>query len=512
MENEEDVNMEEEQPELEPEPEPDSNLQPQAAGGGEGETTETETQAEGQKIKKRDLPPPIFWQVRVCPIQFEDFCNLKSDFQAIIKLCAFCEFRMSQHLWSKLETGVWARSLEDKDLPWLPNEKTYTKPQNAATAGMLELKVVDDHLVPVTRLIRSLEMTKRARLRFEMKRLVPKHNRKEATKENPEDQEQGEEPQTGGDNEMMEEPKTAEEIVEEVKKSSTELPCDMTVNIGLRLKPVRMPAFNFEPGYVLKPEDKQIFLSKVSDDIPDNVLNAIMLSEMSSREKSPDGNGMAVFNTFSPLGAHGYMELFDGILVDNKVIEMATTLGTLYDARKKHSEKQEENREANEKEIRGMKRKPDGAPDDNQKEVKKPREDPINPIARMWLRAKEVYQGAGRNMPGFRRPTRPSARGTRGAGRPLTLGGGGEREAGRGGRGRGMSRGRMSRGGGALRGMERGGKVFVRGGQGRARGMMGGRGSGEGGRGGPFSSHRQPGGGYGSRPDYYQKNYDSERW
>ncbi|XP_076457233.1 uncharacterized protein LOC143291278 [Babylonia areolata] len=414
------------------------------------------------------------WRMRVCPIMFCDISGLRDVFQVLIKKSSLFEYRMSQHLGSHLETGAWEKTVEDKDIPWLPNEKVYIKPQQAATAGMMEMNVTDSSLVDVMKIIREANFSKKNRLRFELKNLSTQEVSPKPAKTEGETKETEDGAQTEAEVEKKEEEE--EKVEEEGTKPTVIKPEEgpgMQVNFAVRLKPVKPPAFRHEDGYTLQPEDNQIFLSKVPEEVPDNVLQAIMLSEMVHRKKAEDGTCTATFQVSSPLGAQVYMELFEGILVNYKDVEMSTTLGKLYDAKKKHADYEQERREANEKVMKGVKRKPD-SPAFSATNAKKAREEPqLEPVAQMWMNRRQAPSPRSRTQ----RARAWAQRGAASAATRAGLAGRGAPNRGRGvaargggGRGGGVGRGAPPPGGRGAAVVGRGGvirsRVFMRGGRG----------------------------------------------
>ncbi|KAK7091872.1 uncharacterized protein [Littorina saxatilis] len=260
----------------------------------------------------------LYWQVRVCPIPFEDFTNLKNVFQTLISSSLSLEFRMSNAITTKPPKNFCDETL-DPDIHWVPpNEKAFMKPHLAATLGMLEIKVSDSSLVTCVHSIQRADFSKQGRMRFDIKRISKEE---------------------------------AQEVSETHSTSDRETVhpgIEFKVNFGVRQKSVYPPALKHEPGHTKVPEDDYIFVKNIPDEVPDNILKAIFPEEMIYRSKGENSTGTATFNVHSLLGSQVFMELYDGILVNaKKPLEVSTTLCTLLDAKKKHVESHEKRAQAN---------------------------------------------------------------------------------------------------------------------------------------------------------------------
>ncbi|KAK7091871.1 titin homolog [Littorina saxatilis] len=273
------------------------------------------------KTKKKDKTP--MWRVRVCPVPFDDFCHMDDHFQKMMRQCQSFEFRMSKLLLhqSVKDVNKMLHFQSKSDHPWQPGALPH---KDIITSGMVEMKVEDASLVELVHSARRAKFSQLHTMRFELKRL----SEEEALMTD--EQEDTEHADNGGQAE--ENTKTL------IKNSSSQDPSaaqELLVNFAVRPdnsstggNAVRSDSGTQEESK----EDSYLFVRKVPDQVPDNVLKAVFLTDMVDRQRGENSTGTATFDLGCPVVAEKSLWHYVAVLVNLEVLELATSTSQGTDA------------------------------------------------------------------------------------------------------------------------------------------------------------------------------------
>ncbi|KAK7091868.1 microtubule-associated protein futsch-like [Littorina saxatilis] len=268
--------------------------------------------------EQENKTPALVWRVRMCPVPFSYLCHMDDHFQKMMRLCQSFEFRMSKLLLQESVKDADPTFQAGSDIQWHPGSMTRAE---ANTFGMVEMKVEDASLVELVHSARRAKCSQQHTIRFELKQLSREETLLTEQKKDAEHVDNG---QVEGD----------------AKKLTKDLPSQdpsaeaLLVNFAVTPEHISTGENADRSDSETREEEKEdsyLIVNKVPDQVPDNVLQAVFLTDMVDRQRGENSTGTATFDAGSPQEAGICLRQYDGVLVNLEVLEIATAQGTLQD-------------------------------------------------------------------------------------------------------------------------------------------------------------------------------------